>query len=53
MHQFAVLSTGWVAFFHSALDGAHHSRFLFAADHCIILFYFIIIIFVLGRFSWT
>jgi hypothetical protein len=34
MPQLAVLSTGWVAFFHSVPDGVHHSRFLFAADHC-------------------
>jgi len=38
MYQLAVLSTGWVAFFHSAPDGVHHSRFLFAADHCTFLF---------------
>jgi hypothetical protein len=40
MHQLAVLSTGWVAFFHSAPDGAHHSRYLFAADHCTFFFFF-------------
>ena len=40
MHQLAVLSTGWVAFFHLALDGAHHSRFLFAADQCTFFFFF-------------
>jgi hypothetical protein len=40
MHQLAVLSTGWVAFFHLAPDGAHHSRFLFAADHCTFFFFF-------------
>jgi hypothetical protein len=34
MHQLAVLSTGWAAFFHSAPDGVHHSRFFLAADHC-------------------
>ncbi len=35
MHQLAVLSTGWVAFFHSTPDGVHDSPFLFVADHCI------------------
>jgi hypothetical protein len=40
MHQLAVRSTGWVAFFHSVPDGVHHSPFLFAAEHCICLFYF-------------
>ncbi len=45
MHQLAVLSTGWVAFFHSAPDGVYDSPFLFAADHCTFFF------FVLARFS--
>jgi hypothetical protein len=40
MHQLAILSTGWVAFFHLALDGAHHSRFLFAADHYTFFYFF-------------
>jgi hypothetical protein len=40
MHQLAIMSTGWGAFFHLALDGVHHSPFLFAADHCIYLFIF-------------
>jgi hypothetical protein len=39
MHQLAVLSTGWVAFFHLASDGVHHSPFLFAADHCTFLLF--------------
>ncbi len=39
MHQLAVLSTGWVAFFHSAPDGVHLSPFLFAADHCTFSFF--------------
>jgi hypothetical protein len=41
MHQLAVLSTRWVAFFHSAPDGVHHSRFLFAADHCTFFCFFL------------
>jgi hypothetical protein len=40
MHQLAVLSTGWVAFFHSALDGVHRSPFLFAVDRCTFFFFF-------------
>jgi hypothetical protein len=36
----AVLSTGCLAFFHSAPDGVHHSPFLFAADHCTFFFCF-------------
>jgi len=45
MHQLAVLSTGWAAFFHSAPDRVHHNPFFFfAADHCTsILFYFLTI----------
>jgi len=39
MHQLAILSTRWVAFFHSALDGVHHSRFLFVVDHCAFFFF--------------
>ncbi len=38
MHQLAVLSTGWAAFFHSVSDGVHHNPFLFAADHYTFLF---------------
>jgi hypothetical protein len=38
MHQLAVLSTGCLAFFHSAPDGVHDSPFLFAADHCTFFF---------------
>jgi len=45
MHQLAVLSTGWVAFFHSAPDGVHLNPFLFVADHCTFFFW------VIGRFS--
>jgi len=40
MHQLVVLSTGWVAFFHSAPDGVHHSQFLFDVDHCTFFFFF-------------
>jgi hypothetical protein len=40
MHQLAVLSTGWVAFFHSAPDGVHHNWFLFVANHCTFFFFF-------------
>jgi hypothetical protein len=40
MHQLVVLSTGWVAFFHSAPDGVHLSPFLYAADHCIFFSFF-------------
>jgi hypothetical protein len=35
----AVLSTGCLAFFHSAPDGVHDSPFLFAADHCTFFFF--------------
>jgi hypothetical protein len=45
MHQLAVLSIRWVAFFHLVPDGVHDSPFLFAADHC--TFFFL----VLARFS--
>jgi hypothetical protein len=38
MDQLAVLSTGCLAFFHSAPDGVHDSPFLFAADHCTFFF---------------
>jgi hypothetical protein len=34
MHQFAVLSSGWAAFFHSVPNGVHQSPF-FSTDHCI------------------
>jgi len=40
MHQLAVLSTGCLAFFHSAPDGVHRSPFLFAADHCTFFLFF-------------
>jgi hypothetical protein len=33
MHQLAVMSSGRAAYFHSMLDGVHHSTFLFAADY--------------------
>jgi len=33
MHQLVVLSIGWAAFFHLALDGVHDSPFIFATDH--------------------
>jgi hypothetical protein len=39
MHQLAVLSTGWAAFFHSVPDGVHHSPFLFVVDHCTFFFF--------------
>jgi hypothetical protein len=55
MHQLAVLSTGWVAFFHLAPDGAHHSRFQ-KVDFFLLLttvLFFSFLFFVLGRFSWT
>jgi len=38
MHRLAILSTWWAMFFHSMLDGVHHSPFLFIADHCIYFF---------------
>jgi len=38
MHQLAVLSTGWAAFFHSTSNEVHHSPFLFVADHCTFVF---------------
>ncbi len=38
MHQLAVLSSGCLAFFHSAPDGVHDSPFLFAANHCTFFF---------------
>ncbi len=47
MHQLAVLSTGCLAFFHSAPDGVHDSPFLFAADHCTFFFWFVVV------FPWT
>jgi len=40
MHQLAVLSTGWAAFFHSAPDGVHHNPFFFWLL-IIVFFYFI------------
>jgi hypothetical protein len=46
MHQLAVLSTGWVAFFHSVSDGVHHSPFFLLLTH-VFLFLFL----VRGRFS--
>jgi hypothetical protein len=42
MHQLAVLSTGWAAFFHSTPDGVHQSPSLFAADHCTFFFWFVL-----------
>jgi hypothetical protein len=33
MHQLAILSSGWAAFFHSTPDGVHHNLFLFPANH--------------------
>jgi hypothetical protein len=41
MHQLAVLSTGWAAFFHLAQDGVYHSPFFFATDHRIFFYLFI------------
>ncbi len=38
MHQLAVLSTGWAAYFHLVSDGVHHSPFIFAADQCTFFF---------------
>jgi len=35
MHQLAVLSTGWAAFFHSTSYEVHHNPLFFTADHCI------------------
>jgi hypothetical protein len=49
MHQLAVLSTGWAAYFHLASDGVHHSSFILAADQC--TFFFFGLFFVV--FSWT
>ncbi len=46
MHQLAILSTRWPAFFHSTLNGVHHSPFFFIVDHCTFLGGF-----VLGCFS--
>ncbi len=40
MHQLAVLSTGCLAFFHSAPNGVHRNPFLFAADHCTFFYFF-------------
>jgi hypothetical protein len=40
MHQLAVLSTGWAAFFHLAQEGVHHNPFFFATDHYILYFIF-------------
>jgi hypothetical protein len=37
MHQLAVLSTGWGAFFHLAPSGVHRSPFLFTVDCCFFL----------------
>jgi len=47
MHQLAVLSTRWGAFFHLVPDGVHYSPFLFAADHCAFFSFFLVI----GLFS--
>ncbi len=39
MHQLAVLSIGWVAFFHLTSDEVHHSPFLFPVDCCIFIYF--------------
>jgi hypothetical protein len=49
MHQLAILSTGWAAFFHSTSDGVRHSPFLLADDHCTFFFWVYSWLF----FSWT
>jgi len=43
MHQLAVLSTGWGAFFPLAQDGVHHSPFLFAATTVLFFFWFLVV----------
>jgi hypothetical protein len=48
MHQLAVLSTRWAAFFHSAPDEVHHSPFIFATDH--FTFFFVFFSFAVVRF---
>ncbi len=49
MHQLVILSTGWALFYHSALDGVHHSPSFFVADHYIFFFFFFL---VFGHFSY-
>ncbi len=49
MHQLAILSTRWVAFFHSALDGVHHSPFLFVVDHCIFFIFIFLFLVIFPR----
>jgi hypothetical protein len=46
MHQFAVLSTGCLAFFHSAPDG-------FITVDFFLLLTTVLFFVLLGRFSWT
>ncbi len=50
MHHLAVLFIGWVRFFHLSPDGVHHSPFLFAVDHCILM---LIYLFFWPFFLWT
>jgi hypothetical protein len=40
MHQLAILSIGWVVFFHLAPNGVHHNSFFFTTDHSTFYFYF-------------
>jgi hypothetical protein len=40
MHQLAVLSTRWAAFFHSAPDEVHHTPFFLVTDHCTFFSFF-------------
>jgi hypothetical protein len=48
MHQLAIVSTGWVEFFHLAPNGVHHIPFLFAGNHS--LYFSFSFLFVLGCF---
>jgi hypothetical protein len=48
MHQLAVLSTGWAAFFHSAPDGVYQSPFFSTADHCTFFFFLVLVRFFPG-----
>ncbi len=50
MHQLVILSTRWALFYHSTLDGVHHSPSFFVANHCIFFFFFFFFL-VLGHFS--
>ncbi len=45
MHQLAVLSIGWVAFFHSKPSAVYHSPLFFAADHCIFIYFWFLAVF--------